>query len=131
MKTPKRFPTKDQMRAAKVFNCWELSQLGPDKLHVSFTPQEVGRMTRCAQYQVIRVGYKTDPKAHWLDYGNKTFSCYGTKDKDETRLAAIAWADGRYGTREWIRDPWGSWQDARVLPTIWELVRKMESEEKA
>lgn len=49
----------------------------------------------------------------------------------EALVKAIAWADANYGKREWIRDPFGNYQDKKVLDIVWALVRQSEQEQKA
>jgi hypothetical protein len=58
-----------------------------------------------------------------MDYGNKKFTVWGGKEGREKVIAeVIAWTDARYGKREWVKDPFGSYQDARVIPLVWKYI---------
>jgi hypothetical protein len=63
---------------------------------------------------VYRPGKTTDPKAHWADYGNKSFPNW-TMSRAEALDAAKAWAGERYGVTEWQRSPFGGWHPAHVI----------------
>lgn len=117
-----KFPTKEKMRAVGI-NPHALATLGPGRVYISWSPMEIGRLSRVAMYQVIHLDHKTDPKGHWSDYGHKTFSIF-RDTKEQALAAAIAWADEKYGKREWIRSPWGDYHESAVLPAVIEKVKK-------
>lgn len=91
-----------------VVNCWDFA--GHGNVYFQFTALDPGRGGRSAHWTVVRPGFKTDPKAHFLDYGNKTF--YGRKAQVEVLESAKAWASASYGIKEWARTPLGSWMEA-------------------
>jgi hypothetical protein len=112
---PKRLTTND-WRALGVYNPYQLCESGGKNVYVAYAGAQTGRAARCARWQVIRPGYCTDPKGHWLDNYNKTFVVGGRADKEAKRLEAIAWAAARYGIEgEWERDPWGSYHPPGTL----------------
>lgn len=76
-----------------------------------------------AKFTIHHIGHKTDPNASWYDYGNKAFHV-AFKKKEEALAQAIEWADNRYGKREWVRDPFGNYQNKIVLDRVWALVRE-------
>ena len=86
MKTPKRFPTKNQMRDLRecIANSHNLASLTDQKVYISWSPQMSGR--------------------------------------------AYRWADKKFGKREWVRDPFGSYQDPQALERVWALVREKEAQ---
>lgn len=114
--------TKPQLREQKnIVNPHDFCRKGGGRLFISYQSRPPGRMGTCmiSGWKVVGIGFKTDPEAHFLDYGCKRFSC-GSHDK-ETRLAeAKAWATEKYGITEWIRDPFGAWQDAGVYRKVME-----------
>lgn len=111
-----RFPTKNKLREVKLYNSHDLCSLLPQpKVFISFRPQVNGRGYQCAAYQVVRIGYSTNAKGHWRDYGHKTFDIVFEMTKDRALEAAIEWANARYGMRTWVRDPFGDYQDACVI----------------
>jgi hypothetical protein len=107
------------MREVRIFNSHDIAELGPDKLYLHWSPQVSGRYYRPAYYAVIRIGFKTDPRAHWQQDGHKWFCTYEYEyNRERTVEAAMVWADQSYGRREWVRDPNGSYQDARALEAV-------------
>lgn len=113
------------MKTVGVFNGHAIAALAPDQVYISFSPSQTGRGAMSARYQVVRIGYRTDPNAHFLDNGHKTFSA-GIR-KEQALRDAMEWADKRYGKREWLRDPYGNYQDARVIPLLWEKIRAQKA----
>jgi hypothetical protein len=98
--------TKDILKAAGLHNSHTICQRG-GSIYVTFFPASLGMS---AKWQVIKPNGKTDPNAHWSDYGNKTFDVYGRPDKEAKRLEAIQWASFVYNTGdEWERDPFGGY----------------------
>jgi hypothetical protein len=117
----KRFPSKNRMREVKIFNSHNLASVTTQKVYICWHAAVRGRMSSTAKYQVVHIGHVTDPKAAWYDYGNKTFSAW--QDKQKALAAAVAWANEKFGEREWVRDLWGSYQDSEALTKVWELVK--------
>jgi hypothetical protein len=69
---------------------------------VSFCGTDNSRGGRAAHTQVWKPGHKTDPAAHWRDYGNKTF----LGSRGESLPAAKAWAEQNYtGPVVWVPSP--------------------------
>jgi hypothetical protein len=132
----KKFPTKNQLRAIHTkqspygfVNGWDLAkEFSPDKVFISYTPALTGRGYMPPKFTIHHIGYKTDPNGPWYDYGNKTFDVIFRKEEEAALVQAIEWADNRYGKREWVRDPFGNYQDKIVLDKVWVLVK--ESKEK-
>jgi len=115
-----KFPTKNQMRAAKIFNSYDMAAMFPEaKVWISVVAADTGRGGHSARVKVHGIGFDTDSKAHWADYGSKTFIVWGRDTKEETIEEAKLWANEKFGPRVWVRNPYGDWLDARVLPLIW------------
>ena len=106
--------TKAQWAELGVRNSHEVASRGT-KRYVSYRPAEYGRASNSAAWQVVHIGYLTDPKGHWRDNGHKTFTVYRREEKEAKLKEAIAWASKRYGIKEWERDPWGDWHPAGTL----------------
>ena len=114
-----KFPSKTRLNEIDVRNPYELAMLGP-RIYVGFSPQQLGRINRSAHYQVIHCGKQTNPGGHWQDNGHKTFLCWGRADKAEKAAEAVKWATEYSGITEWVRDPFGGFQDAKLI----EIVKK-------
>jgi hypothetical protein len=122
-KAKTKFPTKAQLNALNIHNGHNLADLTKDKLFISFTPASTGRGGRSAHFRVSHIGYQSDPTAHFLDYGCKTFTVWGGKaGREKVLVDVIAWTNAKYGEREWVKDPFGSYQDAQVIALAWEKV---------
>jgi len=113
----KKFPSKNKMRELGFFNGHGIAEMTSLKLWIGFRPQDLGRGGHGAAYRVHRNGFNTYPKAAWYDYGSKTFNVF-MESKEKTLQLALDWADKKYGKREWVRDPFGNYQDV----TAWEAV---------
>lgn len=94
-----------------VFNPHNFAAVEGAPVYVSYRKEESGRAYQSAAWQVIRVGLKTDPDAHWRDQGNATFGVYRRDQKATQEVAAKAWASERYGVTEWAKTPYGTWMD--------------------
>jgi len=126
----KKFPSKNKMHQIGVLNSYDIAELGRGKVFISWSPQMLDRGYEPAKYQVIHIGYHTNPKAPWYDYGHQTFNLFQyERDRDKTARAAMAWADKKMGKREWVRDPFGSYQDARALEAVIEKMKKAGGEQ--
>lgn len=101
-------PTKNKLRALRIFNSWDIAKRS-SKVFVGYRPQQTGRAWQSAAWQVHHTSRPTDPKAHFLDYGAKTFSVYRRGEKQEKLAEAQKWATEKFGFREWERDPWGDY----------------------
>lgn len=129
---------QDELRELlKVYNAWDYIkkglELGVDPaVGVIYSTQESGRMYRPASWAVIRPGFKTDPNAHWMDHGTKTFKVYTPSDKadKEAQLAqAIAWATERYGYDTWVRCQFpGVWVPQPIYQVVTHALTKARKE---
>ena len=104
---------EEQLRAAGFFNShgiatWAGANGLPD-VWVQYDPAVDGRMARSAAWRVHRPGHVTDPTAHWMDHGSKTFTVSGIKSRERMKLAALEWASERYGIAEWSPIPGVRW----------------------
>jgi|ERR1700721_1389691 len=128
--TPKKFPTKARMEVARIHNSHNIANLTEQKIWICFSPADYDRGGYgSAHYSVIHIGYKTDPDGPWYNHGNKTFLSL-SKSKEEILPEAIIWTNEKFGSREWVRDPWGSYQDASALELAWAQVKAAEAEAK-
>lgn len=100
--------TKSKLRERGIVNCYDFCRAGGGRVWLNYRSRD---KVRRAAWQVIGVGFATDPKAPWFDYGCKTFR---GKIADEAKR----WAGERYSITEWVRDPFGGWQDARVYAKV-------------
>jgi hypothetical protein len=125
--------TREQLRAARVFNDYDIAKiaegLGLVSVYVGYRAQQTGRAYQAAAWQVYRAGFKTDPKAHWRNYGNKTFYVYTPvrENREPQRIAAIEWASERYrlDPADWVQSPFGrdGWFPRPVLEAALGAVR--------
>jgi len=101
---PRKLPLKKRLAKIGVINTWDLlKKFGvPHKtdIVVSYYPPE-SRSVRPARSHVSSPSHRTDPKASWYDYGNKSFPGY----RDESVPEAVKWATETYGITEWAVDP--------------------------
>lgn len=100
---------RELLRTVNVHNDYNLIGIQKHSPFVRYRPQQTGRVSLSAAWQVVVPGYKTDPKAHWQDHGNKTFIVHGQQAKDETFAEARAWAEARFGPITWVKTPYGAW----------------------
>lgn len=122
--------TKAILREHGIVNPWIFCNRGGGKVFISYSPQITGRAYQSARWQVISPGRKTDPDGHYRDNGHKTFSVNSfagkgthSKIKEQQRLAAIAWATEKYGIDDWVRDPFGDFQQREVWERVVEKIR--------
>lgn len=107
--------TKAILRERKIFNSCEVCSRGGGAVWLSYHARDV-RGVSPAKWMVVGVGgLKTDPSGHWGDYGSKSFC--GTLRSDALDKAK-AWATEKYGIATWERDPFGGWQDNRVMEAL-------------
>jgi hypothetical protein len=105
----------DALRAAGIHNTWHL--VGRGRPYLSFTPYQ-GRGGGGDWWQVVVPGRKTDPNAHWMQHGNKTFTVFRYSEAGKTRAenkaaaltAAKAWVEERFGISSdaWVPSPFGA-----------------------
>jgi hypothetical protein len=114
--------TKPQLQEQKkIFNPHDFCKVGGGRLFISYQPRPQGRMGigSIPGWKVVGIRFHTDPEADFLDHGCKRFTC-GTRDKEAGLAEAKAWATEKYGITEWIRDPFGAWQDESVYRKVME-----------
>ena len=87
--------------------CNSHEQVGHGGIYIIYHPA-VSRSVMPNKAAVIRVGFKTNPKGAWYDHGNKSFI---GKMRESVPLAK-AWAEERYGIKQWKRNGMGDWIDA-------------------
>jgi hypothetical protein len=100
----------ESYKALQIHNAWGFA--GHGNPYITYHAADNGRGGRCAQWVVVRPGYQTDPNAHFLDHGCKTFGVWGKDVKTLKLQYAREWAGKKYGITEWDRTPFGSWMDA-------------------
>lgn len=87
--------TYDQLRIAVKLG------IIPEKkaVAVSYHPSPAGRAgwSQCNKSKVYSPFFKTDPGAHWQDYGSKSFVGNRARSFEEAK----AWASKEYGITEW------------------------------
>ena len=133
-KAKTKFPTKVQLRSIGIFNSADLARLGPDGIHLSCG---MTRLVTTSHYtcQVIKIGEKSDPSGNPSNHGHKTFTTLWNLIRkaawDDCKARAMAWTDEKYGKRDWVRDPFGDLQDARVLPRVWTTIEESKVESNA
>jgi hypothetical protein len=110
---------KDHYRTLNVINEWDFANLN---LFLSYTPEDYGRGSHGARWQVVKARESTDPTAPWYNYGKKTFNVfsYTTGDshanaKQRALEAAKLWASAKYKIKEWARTPYGSWMESKFV----------------
>jgi len=92
----------ENLRALGIFNAWNLMQ----KAHeagvkpVVFITYRAGGKWEQSAWQVVSLG-KTDPDAHYMDRGHKTFPVWGRGERLKVLDEACKWTDARYGTQGW------------------------------
>jgi hypothetical protein len=118
-----RKPTKPELKAKlSIFNPHDFCRVGGGRVWICYLAQTTGRGSMPARWQVAGVGgIRTDPSGPWYNYGAKTFVC-NSASRNAQLDAAKKWAGEKYGITEWVRDPFGDWQDAKVYA---EVIRRM------
>lgn len=105
------------LSAVGVHNPHNFCVFGSGTVYIDYSPRDTGRGGHSASWQVTGVNHKTDPSGPWYNYGRKTWTC-AVSDRAEKLAAAKAWASERYGITEWAKDPFGGWQDKRVVDAV-------------
>jgi hypothetical protein len=105
-----------------ICNPWNYCEAGGGYVYIDYNAATKGRGGRSAHIQVIATHGHTDVHAAWYDYGRKTWTC-SQLTRAERLDEAKAWATEKYGITDWIKDPFGGWQDARVVARVKELLK--------
>ncbi len=104
---------KDELREhLNVFNAHNYATVAGVNVWIDYRPQVTGRGYQSAAWQVFGNGFQTEDspeRAHWRNYGLKTFNVFRREYKQSQLEAALAWASERYGIPEWERTPFGSY----------------------
>jgi hypothetical protein len=119
--------TKSKLNAIGIHNPHNLASRGAEpQVYVDYFPSVTGRAAKFARWSIGRIGYKTDPKGHWSEGYNKTFTVTCRADKEPQRIKAIEWATERYKIKEWERSPFGSYHPTGTLAKVEAGIRKEE-----
>lgn len=118
--------TKKILNEFGLHNGHNVCVAGGGKIYIWYRARGVYRSGITPGWMVSGINFKTDPVGHWLNNGNKKFSGF-PKPRAEWLEDAKKWAGEKYGITEWERDPFGDWQDKRVMDAI----RNKISERKA
>lgn len=116
--------TKKTLIENKIFNPYDIAEITQEKIFISFTPADTGRIGHSAHWQITGIGFKTDPTEAWYNYGNKTFDIYSRKDKDPQLEEAKTWAKEHYGLEFSERDVWGNWHVTGTMDKLKEIILK-------
>jgi hypothetical protein len=116
--------TKVMLHNIQIYNSHGIAQKAGNKLFLAFTSAETGRASRSAKWSVYGMGFVTDPHAHWLDMGNKTFSVSCRTVKEPVRLEAVKWVKEKYNIDLTDRDVWGGCHPVGTLDKLSKLLGK-------
>lgn len=116
---------REAFKAIHITNSWNICESGGGKVFLDYHTGGSGRGSMPSKWVVIGIRFQTDPKAHWTDNGCKAFS---GRMRSPALDEAKKWASERFGIAEWVRDPFGGWQDAKVLARAKELLGNKMSE---
>ena len=109
-------PTKNSLREIGIMNPYNLAELGPKpQVYVDYRPAERGHWEQWAAWQVVHVGFQSDPNGFWRDTGHKTFEAARRAESALQLAAAQAWAAERYHIAAWERSPFGSYHPAGTI----------------
>jgi hypothetical protein len=121
--------TKKLLNEHRIFNSYNLALYLKEKVYIGFSAQERGRISHSAKWQVIGIGFQTDPDEAWYNYGHKTFNIWG-KDKETQLLAAKAWVKENYSMDMTERDVWGNWHVTGTMDKLKAIILKSSQEAK-
>jgi len=116
--------TKEILNNIQIYNSHGIAEKAGNKLFISFTSAETGRASRPAKWSVYGMGFVTDPHAHFLDMGNKTFTVGRRDEKEPMRLEAVKWVKEKYNIDLTDRDAWGHYHPAGTLDKLSKLLGK-------
>lgn len=102
--------SKNKLREMGIYNSHDIARISEQKLFIAYFFSNYGKVSICAKWQVYGMGFKTDPKAAWDDYEQKTFNVQRREDNSPQLVEAIKWCAKNYGITEWEKDPFGDYQ---------------------
>jgi hypothetical protein len=115
--------TKKLLNENKIYNSWGISELTGKPPFIAFSPALHGRGSRNAKWQVIRIGFNTDPKVAWYDNYNKTFDIWNRQEKEPKLAEAKAWVKEKYSLDMTERDVWGNWHVTGTMYKLKEIIQ--------
>jgi hypothetical protein len=115
--------TKKLLNENNIFNSYDISKKTGGYPFIVFWSAEHGKVSHNAKWQVIRIGYKTDPTEAWYNNGNKTFDIWNSTEKESQLTKAKAWVKKRYGLDITERDVWGSWHVSGTMDKLKEIIK--------
>jgi hypothetical protein len=100
----------NQLNARGLHNSWEFFQ---DQPYIGFRATQGYR-------DVIPSGWHVNKRGQilsdaWYDNGAKSFSCCGVASRKTALIEAQIWASEKFGIKEWARDPFGGYGDAKFI----------------
>ena len=101
--------TKEQWRAIRVFNSWDLMKRSATKLCIEYVRQDLGRAGHGAYWAVYGCSFLTDPGGPWYNDGHKVFHIWNRADKQPQLKAAMSWVHQEYDIDKWERGPWDTY----------------------
>lgn len=113
MKTQKAI--REILNQNGIHNGFNLCEAGDGRIFISYFSRDA-RACMSSNWSVCGIKESTNPKAAWYDYGRKTF--LGNM-RDGSVSEAIKWATEQYNITEWKKDPFGDYQDAKVLERVY------------
>ena len=121
--------TDDLKTYLRIFNPHDFARIGEAKIYVTYEPQELGRMSRGAQYVIVGIDFDADPEGRWYNNGKKVFTLFGSgEDKAKARVAALDWAMEKYNIETWAKMPYReSWVEKSAFNRV---MQKLENAKK-
>jgi hypothetical protein len=116
--------TKATLNTINIHNPHNLRKAGGGQIVIVYNPAVIGRMARFAKWRVIEIKGGVDSLGLWGSYRCQTFDVCHRKQKEPQRLAALAWATENYEIAEWVRDPFGGYQEAAVIEKVKEIIKQ-------
>lgn len=119
----KKYFTKAELRALGLYNSYGIAEKAGSRVYVRRRPVSSDSFISLSAWQVVGVGFNTNPTAGFSENGCKTF--YFLNDADPLEEAK-KWALQHFGITAWERDVYQAWHPAS---TIAAAVNKAKREE--
>lgn len=71
-----------------------------------------------------------NPGGPWHNYGRKVFPAFNKKESEKALTLAQEWTSARTSIKEWVRDPYGAYQDKRAMDKAVEKVREYKKQKR-